>query len=219
MSSRFGVSKDSDDGKVRPQPGLASSKLDEGRFFQLIEQLAGGSLSSEEAVRRIMAHYHFAVGVHLRALGELRPEMIDTLVNKLMKELDATAAAYRTDPPPSTAGVEAAKPSSEADPPAVSGRKTAKGLMRDKLILALLIGKNHDVPLAEISDYIERHEPKLRESSLIAHLERMIDAKLILRPKKGLYTASDLSRPYFLTLSAEIERRGIGEEVLRRIGP
>lgn len=207
-----------EDEKERAPSTRSSLTLDESRFFEIMQQVNDEKLEPEDAVRLIMAHYQFAVGVHLRALGEMRPDMLVGIVGKLIKELNATATTYMAeaaDPPV----LSEAPATTATEPVALSGRKTDKGLMRDKLILVLLLsGKNHQVSLAEISGHLAGKEPGLEESSLIAHLDRLAKSKVISRPRKGHYTFSDTSRGYLTAINAEIEKRGIGEEVLRRIG-
>ena len=82
-------SDDDTDGHGRgmqyPLPMFGSREQSE--FIDVLRLLEEGQLSQEQAQKRLMTFYQMGMGAWIRALGEIKPEMVSGMVEKLSKDL------------------------------------------------------------------------------------------------------------------------------------
>ncbi|MGI9386211.1 MAG: hypothetical protein ACR2OX_02160, partial [Methyloligellaceae bacterium] len=139
-------------------------------------------------------------------LGETRPELIPTMVERLRVDLAHISDRYDSAP---RSSADLNRPSTE---PRLKS-KTDDTLRRERIILEAVL--KTDQPLASnvLHKLVTDAESGVKVATLTANLDRMTKAGALVRPRKGYYSSDSLSRSYLQSLESEIEARGIGQSL------
>jgi hypothetical protein len=196
--------EDDNDGLGRglqyPQPMFGSREQSE--FVDVLRLLEQGQIAPEQAQKRLMTFYQMGMGAWIRALGEIKPEMVSEIVGKLSKDLDLISGHY--DPKQQAIGATQQVSSNYR-----LSNKTIETLLRERVILHALVGTNQSLPSAEIRKLIEKTDPTVKMPTITANLDRLWKIQQINRPRKGYYASSTNSQSYLSALESEIEARGL----------